>query len=34
MKKGKYSADQMVRILRECDQKPVAEAAKKHEVSE
>lgn len=34
MKKGKYSEDQMVRILRECDQRPVAEVAKKHGVSE
>lgn len=34
MKKGRYSEDQMVRILREADQMPVTQVAKKHGVSE
>lgn len=34
MKKARYSEDQMVRILREADQMPVAQAARKHGVSE
>ena len=34
MKKARYSEDQMVRILREADQIPVAQVAKKYGVSE
>ena len=34
MKKGRLSEDQMVRILREADKAPVAEAASRHGVSE
>ena len=34
MKKARYSEDQLVRILREADQMPVAQAARKHGVSE
>ena len=34
MKKTRYSDEQIVRILREADQMPVAKAAKKHGVSE
>jgi len=34
MKKGRYTEDQMVRILREADQSPVSEVAKRHGVSE
>ena len=34
MKKARYTDDQMVRILREADQSPVAQVAKKHGVSE
>lgn len=34
MKKTRYSEDQMVRILREADQSPVTEVAKRHGVSE
>jgi putative transposase len=34
MKKARYSEEQIVRILREADQVPVAEVAKRHGVSE
>lgn len=34
MKKGRYTEDQMVRILRDADQAPVSEVAKRHGVSE
>ena len=34
MKKARYTEDQMVRILREADQLPVSQVAKKHGVSE
>lgn len=34
MKKGRYSNEQIVRILRETDKQPVAEVAKRHGVSE
>ena len=34
MKKTRYSDEQIVRILREADQMPVAKVAKKHGVSE
>ena len=34
MKKGHFSEEQMVAILREADKAPVAEVAKKHRISE
>jgi putative transposase len=34
MKKGRYSDEQIVRILREADKAPIAEVAKRHGVSE
>jgi putative transposase len=34
MKKTRYSEEQMVKILREADQAPVSEVAKKHGVSD
>jgi putative transposase len=34
MKKSRYSEEQIVRILREADQVPVSEVAKRHGVSE
>ena len=34
MKKGRFSEEQMVGILREADRSPVAQAAKKHGISE
>ena len=34
MKKTRFTEDQMVKILREADQSPVSDVAKKHGVSE
>ncbi len=34
MKKGPFSEEQMVGILREADRSPVAQVAKKHGISE
>ena len=34
MRKGRYSEEQMVKILREADRTPVAEVAKRYGVSE